>query len=67
MATTRNRTADDVRRDIEHERELLVRAVEQLRSEATSFKAKLPRIAAGIVAAVVTYKVGKYLLTRNRS
>ena len=66
MATTQNRTTDDVRRDIEYEREQLVLAVDQLRSEATSFKRKLPKIAAGVVAAVVAYKVGKYLLLRNR-
>jgi hypothetical protein len=66
MATTQNRTTEDVRREIEHEREQLVLAVDQLRSEATSFKRKLPKIAAGVVAAVVAYRVGKYLLTRNR-
>jgi hypothetical protein len=64
MATTQNRTTDDVRRDIEYEREQLVLAVDQLRSEATSFKRKLPKIAAGIVATIVAYKLTRVALRR---
>jgi hypothetical protein len=48
--TAKSRTQDDVRREIEHEREQLVTAVEQLRS-ATNVKPLLRKVALGAVAA----------------
>ena len=65
MAATEDRTPEDIRRDIEHEREQLVQAVAALRTEATSFKAKLPKIAAGVVATIVAYKLIRVALRRN--
>ena len=51
------RSAEDVRRDIAREREQLVRAVEELRSEATSMKAKLPKIAGAALAGIAALKL----------
>ncbi|HEY3921127.1 MAG TPA: hypothetical protein VGL76_03340 [Gaiellaceae bacterium] len=53
----RSRTTEDVRRDIAREREQLVRAVAELRSEATSVKAKLPKIAGAAVASIAALKL----------
>ena len=53
----RPRTPDDVRGDIEREREELVRAVENLRVEATDFQMKALRVAAVVVVAFVAYKL----------
>jgi hypothetical protein len=64
MATTRNRTTDDVRRDIEREREQLVRAVSTLRSDVANVKPVLRKVAIGVgvvVAASIAFK-----LLRNR-
>ena len=50
MATMRNRTPEDVRRDIEREREQLVRAVTHLRSdlhEVANVKPLLRKLAIG--------------------
>jgi hypothetical protein len=56
MAATNSRTAEDVRREIEAERDQLAAAVDELRAgigEATNIgaklKAKLPVVAAGAV------------------
>jgi hypothetical protein len=58
MATTNNRTAEQVRKDIEAEREGLATAVEQLRGElgeatdiAGKLRSKLPVVAAGALSA----------------
>jgi hypothetical protein len=58
MATTNGRTAEQVRREIEQEREQLATAVEQLRDElgeatdvAGKLRAKLPIVAVGAVSA----------------
>jgi hypothetical protein len=66
MATTRPRTAEDIRREISHEREQLVRAVAQLRTEATIVKSKLPKIAAGIAAGLVAVALIRVALRRKR-
>jgi Protein of unknown function (DUF3618) len=57
-ATTNGRTPEEVRREIEHEREELATAVEQLRDElgeATDIggklRARLPAVAAGALGA----------------
>jgi hypothetical protein len=65
MATTRDRTTEDVRRDIEREREQLVRAVSTLRSDVANVKPLLRKVAIGagvVVAAGIAFK----LLRRKR-
>ena len=65
MATTRDRTPEDVRRDIEREREQLVRAVTHLRSdlhEVANVKPLLRKLAIGAGAftlAVVALKLAR--------
>jgi hypothetical protein len=66
MATTRNRTPDDVRRDIEREREQLVRAVSDLRSDVANVKPLLKKVAIGAGALIVTRIAVKLLLRRRR-
>ncbi len=79
MADANARTLDQVLRDIEAERERLVGAVEQLRSELgqvpanlrANFRSKLPVVAGGIAAAgfVLAGGVGapiRYLARRGR-
>ena len=64
MATTSNRTTEDVRRDIEREREQLVRAVTTLRTDVANVKPVLRKIAIGagvVIAAGIAFK-----LLRNR-
>jgi Protein of unknown function (DUF3618) len=55
MAPTNNRTPEQVRRDIEAEREQLASAVESLRGEVTDvagqLRARLPIVAAGALGA----------------
>ncbi len=54
MATADGRTTEQVRRDIETERERLATAVDDLRhglGEATNLKGKLPIVAAGALGA----------------
>lgn len=54
----RQRSAEDVRREIEREREQLVRAVTHLRSdirEATNVKPLLRKVAIGAAAFAVAY------------
>jgi len=63
----RPRTPDDVRGDIEREREELVRAVENLRVEATSFQAKVLRIAAVVAVAVIVLKLIRRRAARRRN
>ena len=66
MATMRNRTPEDVRRDIEREREQLVRAVTHLRSdlhEVANVKPLLRKLAIGAGAftlAVVALKLARH-------
>ena len=55
------RSQDDVRKDIEREREQLVLAVTELRREATNVKAMLPKVAAGAFATVAVLKTLKRL------
>ena len=62
MATTSNRTPEDVRRDIEREREELVRAVTHLRSDVKPFLRKVALGAGAVIAARVAVK----LLMRRR-
>ncbi len=60
MATTRNRTPEDVRRDIEREREQLVRAVTHLRSDVANVKPMLRKVAIGagaLIAASIAFKL----------
>jgi hypothetical protein len=65
MATMRDRTPEDVRRDIEREREQLVRAVTHLRSdlhEVANVKPLLRKLAIGTAAftvAVVALKIAR--------
>ena len=65
MATMRNRTPEDVRRDIEREREQLVRAVTHLRSdlhEVANVKPLLRKLAIGAGAftlAIVALKLAR--------
>jgi hypothetical protein len=66
MATTRNRTPDDVRRDIEREREQLVRAVSDLRSDVANVKPLLKKVAIGAGALIATRIAVKLLLRRRR-
>jgi len=66
MATTRNRTPDDVRRDIEREREQLVRAVSNLRSDVANVKPLLKKVAIGAGALIATRLAVKLLLRRRR-
>ena len=58
MATTNSRTAEQVRREIEQQREELASAVEHLRGEideakdiGAKLRARLPLVAAGAVSA----------------
>jgi hypothetical protein len=54
MATADGRTTEQVRRDIETERDRLATAVDDLRAgigEATNLKGKLPIVAAGALGA----------------
>jgi hypothetical protein len=53
----RSRNTEDVRRDIAREREQLVQAVEELRSEATSVRARLPKIAGAALASIAALKL----------
>jgi hypothetical protein len=60
MATTRSRTQEDVRRDIEREREQLVRAVSNLRNDVANVKPLLRKAAIGagvLVAATIAFKL----------
>ncbi len=60
MATPRNRTPEDVRRDIEREREQLVRAVTHLRSDVANVKPMLRKVAIGagaLIAASIAFKL----------
>jgi hypothetical protein len=78
MAATHERSADEIRREIEQERERLATAVEQLRdelSEATDvtskLRAQLPVVAAGALSAgfVLAGGIGatmRYLARRSR-
>ena len=78
MATTDGRTPEQVRREIEAEREQLATAVEQLRDElgeatdvAGKLRAKLPVVAAGALSAgfVLAGGVGatmRYFARRGR-
>jgi Protein of unknown function (DUF3618) len=66
MATTRNRTPDDVRRDIEREREQLVRAVSNLRSDVANVKPLLKKVAIGAAALIATRVAVKLILRRRR-
>jgi hypothetical protein len=64
----RNRTTDDVRRDIEREREELVRAVSHLRSDlhqVANVKPVLRKLAIG-VGAVVAARIAFKLVRRRR-
>ena len=63
----RPRTPDDVRGEIERERDELVRAVENLRVEATSFQAKVLRIAAVVAIAVIVLKLIRRRAARRRN
>ena len=54
MAASNGRTAEQVRRDIESEREQLATAVDELRDEmdvSTKLRSKLPVVAAGALGA----------------
>ena len=62
---TRSRTPEDVRRDIAREREHLVRAVTHLRTEATSFKAKLPKIAGAALFGLTALKLVRRRFKRD--
>jgi len=62
MATMRNRTPEDVRRDIEREREELVRAVTHLRSDVKPF---LRKVAIGAGAVIAARLAVKLLLRRS--
>lgn len=70
MATMRDRTPDDVRSDIEREREQLVRAVAHLRSDlhqAANVKPLLRKAAIGVAAftvAVVAVKIARRRFSR---
>ena len=66
MATTRNRTPDDVRRDIEREREQLVRAVSDLRSDVANVKPLLKKVAIGAGALIAARIALKLVLRRRR-
>ena len=66
MATTRNRTTDDVRRDIEREREQLVRAVSDLRSDVANVKPLLKKVAIG-AGALIAARIAVKLLLRSRN
>ena len=64
----RNRTAEDVRRDIEREREELVRAVSHLRSDlhqVANVKPVLRKLAIG-VGAVIAARIAVKLVRRRR-
>ena len=65
MATTSNRTTEDVRRDIEREREQLVRAVSTLRSDVANVKPMLKKVAIG-AGVVVAAGIALKLLRRKR-
>ena len=70
MATTRNRTPEDVRRDIEREREQLVRAVANLRGDlhqAANIKPLLRKAAIGasvLVGTIVVLKLARRRFSR---
>jgi hypothetical protein len=66
MATTRNRTPDDVRRDIERERQQLVRAVSDLRSDVANVKPLLKKVAIGAGALIAARIALKLVLRRRR-
>jgi hypothetical protein len=66
MATTRNRTPEDVRRDIEREREQLVRAVSNLRSDVANVKPMLRKVAIGTGALIAAGIAFKLLRRRGR-
>ena len=66
MATTRDRTPDDVRRDIEREREQLVRAVSDLRSDVANVKPMLRKVAIGTGALIAAGIAFKLLRRRGR-
>jgi hypothetical protein len=69
MATTRKRTTEDVRREIEREREQLVRAVAHLRGdlhEAANVKPLLRKAAIGaglLVGTIVAFKFARRRLS----
>jgi hypothetical protein len=65
MATTRDRTAEDVRRDIEREREQLVRAVSNLRSDVANVKPMLRKAAIGAGALIAVGIAFKLLRSRK--
>jgi hypothetical protein len=58
------RTVEDVRREIETEREDLSVAVGDLREEGAKLKSKLPVVAGGALASVVALKTLKRLIRR---
>jgi Protein of unknown function (DUF3618) len=64
MATTR--TPEDVRRDIEREREQLVRAVSNLRSDVANVKPMLRKVAIGTGALIAAGIAFKLLRRRER-
>jgi hypothetical protein len=69
MATMRDRSAADVRRDIEREREELVHAVANLRSDirdVTNVKPLLKKVAIGAAAiggVIVAFKLSRKLFS----
>jgi Protein of unknown function (DUF3618) len=64
MATTR--TPEDIRRDIEREREQLVRAVSNLRSDVANVKPMLRKVAIGTGALIAAGIAFKLLRRRGR-
>jgi hypothetical protein len=78
MATTNGRTAEQVRKEIEAEREVLATAVEQLRDElgeatniAGKLRSNLPVVAAGALSAGFVFAGGigatmRYFARRGR-
>jgi hypothetical protein len=66
MATMRERTIADVRRDIEREREELVRAVAHLRSDVANVKPVLRKVAIGAAAVTAAIVVVKLVRSRRR-
>ena len=66
MATIRSRTTEDVRRDIEREREQLVRAVSNLRSDVANVKPMLRKAAIGAGALIAAGIAFKLLRRRGR-
>jgi hypothetical protein len=60
------RSTEELKRELESERQRLTQALRTLRSQAEAAKRKLPRVALGVAGAAVALRMVTKLLRRRR-